>query len=154
MQIAGNVALVTGAASGLGAASAARLRAGGARIVLADISDVDAPQGDRFVRCNVTSEEDVQAAGDKLGKLLFEVHVRLTVAGPLGGEERAKRKLREMAGAFGQFSSPRLASFSATRVHRRRGPPRAGGRGSLLSTEELATLFTAFRQNFHISGTI
>jgi NAD(P)-dependent dehydrogenase (short-subunit alcohol dehydrogenase family) len=77
VQIAGNVALVTGAGSGLGAASAARLRAAGAHLVLADIADVDAPEGDRFVRCDVTSEPDVQAAVEQaaaLGRFAISVH--------------------------------------------------------------------------------
>ena len=38
MDISGNVALVTGGASGLGEATARRLHALGARIVLADLS--------------------------------------------------------------------------------------------------------------------
>jgi NAD(P)-dependent dehydrogenase (short-subunit alcohol dehydrogenase family) len=77
MQIAGNVALVTGAASGLGAASAARLRAAGARVVLADLAEVAASDGDRYVRCDVTSEEDVAGAVDEavaLGRFAICVH--------------------------------------------------------------------------------
>src|SRR6185437_4685265 len=77
VQIAGNVALVTGAGSGLGAASSTRLRAAGARVVLADIAGVDAPDGDRFVRCDVTSEPDVRAAVEQagaLGRFAISVH--------------------------------------------------------------------------------
>ena len=61
MQIAGNVALVTGAASGLGAATAERLRAAGVEVVGADLNEAQGFPG-RFVRCDVTSEEDVAAA--------------------------------------------------------------------------------------------
>ena len=39
MEVSGNVALVTGAASGLGEATARRLHAHGASIVLADLSE-------------------------------------------------------------------------------------------------------------------
>ncbi|MDQ1447048.1 MAG: hypothetical protein QOC79_19, partial [Actinomycetota bacterium] len=39
MEIAGNVALVTGAASGLGEATARRLRAAGATVIVADIAE-------------------------------------------------------------------------------------------------------------------
>ena len=46
MEISGNVALVTGAASGLGEATARRLHAHGASIVLADLSE-ERGEGDR-----------------------------------------------------------------------------------------------------------
>ena len=82
-------------------------------------------------------EDDIQAAADKLGKHLFEVHIRLIVTAPRAGREEAESKLREIGGAFGQFSVPRLASFHATRSEERRHR----GRGFLLSTEELATLW-------------
>ena len=77
MQISGNVALVTGAASGLGAATAARLRAAGARVVLADLQPVETTDGDRSVRCDVTSEDDVRAATQvaaELGRFAMCVH--------------------------------------------------------------------------------
>ena len=69
MEVDGNVALVTGAASGLGEATARRLRAAGADVILADVAEergraVASELGgeDRFVRCDVTSEADVTAA--------------------------------------------------------------------------------------------
>jgi NAD(P)-dependent dehydrogenase (short-subunit alcohol dehydrogenase family) len=66
--VAGKVALVTGAASGIGRASALALAREGARVV---VSDVDVAGGEvvakeigadaRFVRCDVTNEADVEA---------------------------------------------------------------------------------------------
>ena len=82
-------------------------------------------------------EDDVQAGADKLGKHLFEVHIRLIVTTSQKEKERARSKLREMAGAFGQFSVPRLAAFHAVQ----RGRGERHGRGFLLSAEELATLW-------------
>lgn len=65
--LSGRVAVVTGAAGGLGQAYAARLAADGAKVVVADIDDgnattdliTDAGGTAAFVRCDVTSEEDV-----------------------------------------------------------------------------------------------
>jgi NAD(P)-dependent dehydrogenase (short-subunit alcohol dehydrogenase family) len=82
MQIDGNVALVTGAASGLGEASARRLAGAGASVVVADLAEergekVASELGGRFVRCDVTSEADVTAAVDtaaSLGRFAISVH--------------------------------------------------------------------------------
>ncbi|SDV49428.1 SDR family NAD(P)-dependent oxidoreductase [Chitinasiproducens palmae] len=69
MDIKDQVFIVTGAASGLGAATARRLAAKGGRLVAADMNE-DAGQalaaeiGARFVRCDVTSEADAQAVVD------------------------------------------------------------------------------------------
>jgi NAD(P)-dependent dehydrogenase (short-subunit alcohol dehydrogenase family) len=67
MQIENNVFIVTGGASGLGAASARMLAAAGGKVVIADVqaeagSALAAELGGRFVRCDVTQEADGLAA--------------------------------------------------------------------------------------------
>jgi NAD(P)-dependent dehydrogenase (short-subunit alcohol dehydrogenase family) len=67
MRIEGAGALVAGGASGLGRATAQKLRDRGANIVVADINEhageaAAAELGGRFVRCDVTDEEQVAAA--------------------------------------------------------------------------------------------
>ena len=77
MQIQENVFIITGGASGLGAATARMIAANGGKVVLAD---VQAEAGEklatelqgRFVKCDVTSEADglaVVAAAQALGTL-------------------------------------------------------------------------------------
>lgn len=70
MQISGTTALVTGAASGLGAATAERLAARGARVLgldlAASIDRAAPPDGVRLHAADVTSEAEVQAALDTL----------------------------------------------------------------------------------------
>jgi NAD(P)-dependent dehydrogenase (short-subunit alcohol dehydrogenase family) len=69
-RLAGKVALITGASSGLGRVGAERFAAEGARVVIADMADGDeaveaiaAAGGEAtFVRCDVTDGASVQAA--------------------------------------------------------------------------------------------
>ncbi|MBA5637110.1 3-hydroxyacyl-CoA dehydrogenase [Duganella sp. LX20W] len=77
MQIQDNVFIITGGASGLGAATARMIVAAGGKVVLADVQ-VEAGQAlaaelkGTFVKCDVTSEADglaVVAAAQALGTL-------------------------------------------------------------------------------------
>jgi NAD(P)-dependent dehydrogenase (short-subunit alcohol dehydrogenase family) len=77
-RLDGKVAVITGAASGIGRASARRFAAEGAHVVVADLSDDDGTAlaeeiGGLFVHADVTSPDDVQAmyaaAIDRFGGL-------------------------------------------------------------------------------------
>ncbi|TJY67293.1 SDR family NAD(P)-dependent oxidoreductase [Arthrobacter sp. CAU 1506] len=72
MEASGAVALITGGASGLGAATARRLHAAGASVVLVDLpgskgEEFAAELGERavFAPADVTAEDQVQAAVDR-----------------------------------------------------------------------------------------
>ncbi|RJG01826.1 SDR family NAD(P)-dependent oxidoreductase [Noviherbaspirillum sedimenti] len=77
MQIQNNVFIITGAASGLGAASARMIAANGGKVVLADVQveageKLAAELQGKFLKCDVTSESDaaaVVAAAQSLGTL-------------------------------------------------------------------------------------
>ena len=63
MEIKNNVFIITGGASGLGAASARMIVANGGKVVLADVQveageKLAAELGGKFVKCDVTSEAD------------------------------------------------------------------------------------------------
>jgi NAD(P)-dependent dehydrogenase (short-subunit alcohol dehydrogenase family) len=66
MQLANTTAIVTGGASGLGAATASALAAKGARVVALDLPDAcaagPAVEGVEYAPTDVTSEEQVRAA--------------------------------------------------------------------------------------------
>ncbi len=74
---AGRVVAITGAAIGIGRATASAFAAGGAEVFLLDIDEAtgeEAASGvGTFVRCDVTSPEDVDAALARIG----ETHGRL-----------------------------------------------------------------------------
>lgn len=84
MQIAGYSAVVTGAASGLGAATAARLAAAGAKVVGLDLAAsiekataAGIPEGVTLVEADVRNEEQVAAAiaqASELGELRIAVN--------------------------------------------------------------------------------
>jgi NAD(P)-dependent dehydrogenase (short-subunit alcohol dehydrogenase family) len=85
----GRVAVVTGAAAGLGQAYARRLAEDGARIVVADIAASDETLGlveaagseGLFVRCDVSSPDDVAALGEKATASFGQVDVLVHNAG-------------------------------------------------------------------------
>ncbi|SCC94895.1 putative enzyme [Thiomonas sp. X19] len=67
MHIAQQAFIVTGGASGLGAATARRLAAAGGKVLIADVQDeagqaVAQELGGRYVHCDVTREADAQTA--------------------------------------------------------------------------------------------
>jgi len=67
MEFKNNVFIITGGASGLGAASARMIVENGGKVVLADLQveageKLAAELGGKFVKCDVTSEADGNAA--------------------------------------------------------------------------------------------
>jgi NAD(P)-dependent dehydrogenase (short-subunit alcohol dehydrogenase family) len=84
--LAGKVALVTGRASGIGAACVARLRAGGATVVAADLQ-----AGDGVAALDVTDEAAVDAC---VAAILAE-HGRLDLAANVAGTSGAYGEVAE-----------------------------------------------------------
>ncbi len=88
MDVTGAVALVTGGASGLGAACVRRFAAAGARVVIVDVNaragaQMAAELGDgaRFARADVTSEDDVLAAVNTAKEAFGGLHIAVNCAG-------------------------------------------------------------------------
>ncbi|MBM3355761.1 MAG: SDR family NAD(P)-dependent oxidoreductase, partial [Betaproteobacteria bacterium] len=92
MQIKNSVFLITGGASGLGAATARMAAESGAKVLIADLQ-LEASEklakelGGRFVKCDVTSEADGKAAVDAATQAFGGLHVLVNCAG-IGSAER------------------------------------------------------------------
>ncbi len=97
MNIKGRTALITGGASGLGAAAARRIVTAGGNPVILDVQEekgqaLAAQLGSAvFCRTDVTSEEDVKRAVEKAKENYGQIHVCVNAAGS-GWAERTVTK--------------------------------------------------------------
>ena len=150
MELKGSTFIVTGGASGLGEATARRLAAGGANVVIADVNAdrgaalaAELGAGAAFIRTDVTSEADgkaaVQLALEKFSGL--QGLVNCAGIGPpekvLGkeGPHRLETFARVIGiNLIGSFNMLRLAAEAMARGN----PNAAGERGVIVSTASIA----------------
>ena len=147
MQIKNTIFLITGGASGLGAATAQMAAANGAKVVIADLQAEAGEKlakeiGGKYCRCDVTSEADGKAAvAAALG--LGGLHVLVNCAG-IGVAERtiSKEAPHDLArftkvigiNLIGTFNMIRLAADAMAKA----GPNAAGERGVIINTASVA----------------
>ena len=146
MEVAGSSAIVTGGASGLGAATAQRLAAAGAKVVLVDVQDgeVFAEQlGGAFVRADVTDESEVAAAVDAAVEMA-PLRVLVNCAGIAPPQRTVNRdgSPHDLAtfqkviavNLVGSFNCIRLAAAAMAQ----NDPDEGGGRGAIVNTASVA----------------
>jgi NAD(P)-dependent dehydrogenase (short-subunit alcohol dehydrogenase family) len=150
MKIENTVFLIAGGGSGLGAATARRLVADGAKVVIADVNDAGgwvAQQfgaNARFVRTDVTDEAQVQAAVDLAYTAFGSLHGVVNCAGIAPGERVVGKNGPHALSSFeravrinlvGTFNVIRLA---AARMSAGPALP-SGERGVIVNTSSVAS---------------
>ena len=148
MQIKDSVFLVTGGASGLGAASARMAVDNGAKVVIADLQDGSAYAKElganaRYIKTDVTSEADGQAAVDLAVKEFGGLNVLINCAGIAVAEKTIGKNGPHVLANFtraitinliGTFNMIRLAAVAMAA-----GKPNAAGeRGVIVNTASVA----------------
>jgi NAD(P)-dependent dehydrogenase (short-subunit alcohol dehydrogenase family) len=148
MEIRGNTFLVTGGASGLGAACVNRLSAAGANLLALDLSVTDAvakaaAKSVRFVRADVTSEADARRAVDEAVQSFGKLDGLIQCAGILGAARIAGREGPHDLALFervikvnliGTFNMMRLAAVAMAKNQ----PNSEGERGIIINTSSIA----------------
>jgi NAD(P)-dependent dehydrogenase (short-subunit alcohol dehydrogenase family) len=150
MQISGGVFIVTGAASGLGAATARMLVEGGGKVVLADMNQAagkalaaELGAGARFVETNVADEASAQACVAAATSGFGALHGLVNCAGIVIGEKTVGKEGPHALASFkrvidvnlvGSFNMIRLAADAMCRNE----PNAAGERGVIVNTASVA----------------
>jgi NAD(P)-dependent dehydrogenase (short-subunit alcohol dehydrogenase family) len=148
MQIRNSIFLVTGGASGLGAATAQLAAANGAKVMIADLQadlgeKLAKEIGGKYCRCDVTSEADGKAAVAATVQAFGGINVLVNCAG-IGVAERTigKEAPHDLArftkvitiNLIGTFNMIRLAADAMAKG----GPNAAGERGVIINTASVA----------------
>jgi NAD(P)-dependent dehydrogenase (short-subunit alcohol dehydrogenase family) len=148
MQIRNSIFLVTGGASGLGAASARMAAENGAKVVIADLQAEPGEKlakeiGGRFVRTDVSSEADGKAAVALAVKEFGGIHVLVNCAGIALAERTLGKEAPHDLGRFtrtltvnviGTFNMIRLAADAMAKA----SPNASGERGVIVNTASVA----------------
>src|ERR1700674_2642563 len=148
MQIKNSVFLVTGGASGLGAATARMAAENGAKVVIADLQAEAGEKlakelGGRFARTDVASEADGKAAVAAALKEFGGLHVLVNCAGiALAERTLGKESPHDLArfarvinvNVIGTFNMIRLTADAMAKA----SPNAAGERGVIVNTASVA----------------
>jgi len=148
MQIRNSIFLVTGGASGLGAATAQLAAANGAKVVIADLQAEAGEKlakeiGGKYCKCDVTSEADGKAAVEAAVKAMGGLHVLVNCAGIGVAERTIGKDAPHDLGRFtrvitinliGTFNMIRLAADAMAKA----GPNAAGERSVIINTASVA----------------
>ena len=150
MDINGKVALVSGGASGLGAATARMIVSSGGRVVIVDLNEklgqtlaAELGEAARFVRADVSdpgeAEQAVKAAADAFGPLHISVNCAgigdpQKIIGKDGPADLARFTKVIRVNLIGTFNMARLAAWAIARSE----ASAEGERGVIINTASVA----------------
>ena len=148
MQIRNSIFLVTGGASGLGAATAQMAAANGAKVVIADLQAEAGEKlakeiGGKYCKCDVTSEADGKAAVAAAIQAFGGLHVLVNCAGIAIAERTIGKDAPHDLARFtrvinvnliGTFNMIRLAADAMAKA----SPNASGERGVIVNTASVA----------------
>lgn len=150
MEISGKAAIISGGASGLGAATARMIVAEGGHVVILDLNEkageelaVELGHRSRFVRTDVADAASVEHAIDAATKAFGELHICVNCAGIADGQriitrdapadlERFAKVIR--VNLIGTFNVARMAAW----ILGRNAPNPDGERGVIINTASVA----------------
>ena len=150
MQIAGVGALVTGGASGLGAATVRRLAGAGAQVVIADVNEAageafaaELGENARFVKTDVTSEDSMRSAVEAAAALGDGLRILVNCAGIAIAEKVIGKDTTHDLNRFAKVIQVNLVGvFNAIRLGaeamQRNEPDAEGERGVIVNTASVA----------------
>ena len=150
MKLSGSTFIVTGGASGLGAASARMIVDGGGNVVIADVKDnegsslaLELGSAARFVHTDVTDEASAKGAVDAARAAFGGLQGLVGCAGVVHGEKVVGKEGAHVLASFartininlvGMFNMIRLAAEAMCR----NDPEATGERGVMISTASVA----------------
>jgi len=141
-ELSGQVAIVTGGASGIGAATVALLATAGATVVTADIQPAAELAPGRFVQHDVSSEESWTALLADILKSEGRLDILVNNAGIVGGFSNIETTTVELWRKVEQVNSEGvfLGCKHAVDGMKRTGPGKPESKGSIVNISSVAAL--------------
>jgi len=149
------VVIVTGAAAGIGLATARRFAMEGCKVASWDVKDGEAQEGGIFQKVDVTNAASVEAALGEVASRLGTPYVLVNNAGILRDGQLVKYKDGALAGMMSdeQFDSVISVNLKGVFTCTRAAVPRmvAGGGGVILNASSVVGLYGNFGQTNYVA---